>query len=83
MIALLIKRINKWLSEKLFRSKNIVDIHQSTINNEGLESGVSSPENRDNAPYLQLMMQDMLERELDRKIKVILEEKLADIDELH
>ena len=83
MIALLIKRINKWLSEKLFRSKNIVDIHQSTINNERLESRVSSPENRDNAPYLQLMMQDMLERELDRKIKVILEEKLADIDELH
>ena len=81
-MRLLIKRINNWLSEKLSRSQNILD----TIDREKIKSIVPSPECRENArkldnnaPSLQLMIQETLERELDSKIKVILEENRYDM----
>ena len=85
VMTLLIKRINNWFSEKLSRSENIVDIHRSTINSEKIKSRIPLPEYRDNsrkldhAPSLQLMIQETLERELDSKIKVILEENRYDM----
>ena len=85
MMTLLIKRILNWFSEKLSRSENIVDIRRSTINSEKIKSGIPLPEYRDNstkldhAPSLQLMIQETLERELDSKIKVILEENRYDM----
>ena len=86
MMTLLIKRINNWFSEKLSRSENIVDIHRSTINSEKIKSRIPLPEYRDNsrqldhnATSLQLMIQETLERELDSKIRVIMEEKRYDM----
>ena len=82
----LIKRINKWFSENLSRLKDIGDIHRSTLNRERLKSRVTSPEHCDNArkpdnnaPSLQLTKQEMLERELDSKITVVMEEELSEM----